>query len=118
MTHARVVDYLIAFGLTLAIEVPFYVAALAVGRMLSVGRATTAGLMVNALSHPIAFVIVVPLVWRAIGWTAAVVLIEIAIVFFEAWLLIRYWQVVERWAISTSLVANLVSLSIGFALFA
>jgi hypothetical protein len=45
--------WLAAFGLTVAVELPVYVAGLTALRLLSWGRAVVAGLAVNVATHPV-----------------------------------------------------------------
>ena len=52
--------YATALGLTLLIEMPAYASVLRCGLNISVRRGLAAGAAVNLISHPVAFLIVMP----------------------------------------------------------
>jgi hypothetical protein len=74
------------------------------------------GVVVNVVSHPLAFVVVVPVLRLVLSATAALVVVEVAVVYFEAWMLVRRDRVRSSTAIMLSAIANVLSLSLGFLL--
>lgn len=109
--------YLAALGLTLAIETPLYAIGLAVGRTVSWQRGGATGLRVNLVSHPLAFLVAFPLLSPVVGALAALVAVEIGVVYLEAALVWRGRDSEPRAALVMSGVANITSLAIGLALF-
>ena len=53
------VPYLLALALTLAVEVPIYVLALRVARLLPIRRAVVIAVGVNAATHPVVWLVLV-----------------------------------------------------------
>lgn len=115
--------YLIALLLTLGIEVPVYVATLGPvaralgGPVLPWSQAFVLGITVNLVSHPLAFLVVFPLVRQLTGRTAALVLVEIGVLVLEAMII---WRRLPNGAtaLSASSLANLSSLTVGALLMA
>ena len=107
-----------ALVLTLAIEVPVYVAALGPlaralgGRAPSWQRAVILGALVNLLSHPLAFLVVFPLLRQLAGRTEALAVVEIAVLLLEATLIGRRLGDGTVALIASSL-ANVTSLTLG-----
>lgn len=113
------VVYVVALGLTLAIETPLYSLGLAFGN--GSGRGDwrgggTTGVRVNLVSHPIAFLIAFPILVPVIGALAALVAVEVGVVYLEAVLVWRRRRADPLGALALSCVANLASLAIGLAL--
>ena len=81
------VGYCAALALTLAIEVPAYASILSHGLSVSRRRGVAAGVAVNLLSHPLAFLVVMPRVTSAFGFVAALTVVEVGVWVFEAALL-------------------------------
>ena len=110
--------YLQALALTLAIELPVYVAALgllapALGwPALSLTRALALGVLVNLVSHPLAFLVVFPLLPQLTGGTAALVVVEIGVLVLEAMIITR-WLRDGTVALVASSLANVTSLTFG-----
>lgn len=107
--------YATALVLTLAVEVPLYVVGLTCLTGLARWRGARVGLVVNAVSHPLAFVVAWPLLRAPLGRAAALALIEVAVMLGEAWGVRRLAGDTAA-ALITAAVANLASLAIGLAL--
>jgi presenilin-like A22 family membrane protease len=112
----QALNYGSALGWTLLIEVPIYVSGLQWRRRLNLKRALIAAVAINLASHLLAFLVVLPILEFVVGRFVGVVVVEAAIVFFEAILLWCYWRVECRFAVALSLIANCVSLLFGIAL--
>ncbi len=108
--------YLVALGLTLAVETPVYALGLSAGGDVSLRRAGRTGLRVNLVSHPLAFLVVFPLLAPIVGSLAALVVVEVGVVYLEAALVWRGRGSGGAAAIAVSCVANVASLLIGLAL--
>lgn len=105
--------YLAALGLTLLIEIPVYAGVLRWGLEIRPERGLTAGAAVNLISHPVAFLIVMPALVRPLGFFPALVVIEASVWVFESALL---WLWVRRdldLLSLAALLANGVSLAVG-----
>jgi hypothetical protein len=116
--HA-VVIYVVALALTLAIETPLYSLGHAVGFGGAAGdwrSGGTTGVRVNLVSHPIAFLIACPILVPLVGALAALVAVEVGVVYLEAVLVWRRRHSDPLGALALSCVANLSSLAIGLAL--
>ena len=106
-----------ALALTVAVEVPLYVAVLRAWRPPagSVRRCVLVALVANLLSHPVAMLVVVPTLRHALSPTASLAVAEIAVLVGEAALV--WWRLRQPVAAAvSSAVANLASLSVGFLL--
>src|ERR1700744_3835254 len=68
--------YATALGLTLLIEMPAYASVLRCGLNISVRRGLAAGAAVNLISHPVAFLSVMPALDRPLGFFAALAATE------------------------------------------
>ena len=104
--------YLQALTLTLAIEVPIYAVVL---RAAGEGwlRAARLGMAANLLSHPLAFLVVYPLLHRVLASPATLTVVEVAVMTGEAALV---WARTRRpEALIAAALANLSSLAIGVA---
>jgi len=110
-----VTAYATALILTVAVEVPIYVVGLTRLTSLARWRAARVGLVVNAMSHPLAFVVAWPLLRAPLGRTAALALIEVAVMLGEAWG-VRRLAGDTAVALIMAAVANLASLAIGLVL--
>jgi hypothetical protein len=113
-----VILYLVALGLTLAIETPLYALGLAVGVGGGAGDwggGGSTGVRVNLVSHPLAFLIAFPILVPVIGALAALVAVEVGVVYLEAVLVWRRRHADPLGALALSCVANLTSLAIGLA---
>jgi hypothetical protein len=105
--------YVAALGLTLLIEMPVYASVLRGGLGISARRGLAAGAAVNLISHPVAFLIVMPALDRPLGFFAALVLIEASVWVLEStllWLWLR--RDVDLLSLA-ALLANAVSLAVG-----
>jgi hypothetical protein len=111
-----VISYASALGWTLAIEVPIYAVGLTSRKRMDAKQALPAAIIVNLLSHTTAFLVVFPVVERAVGSFVGLVVVEAGIVFFEAALLRNVWRIEERLAMLVSVIANCVSLTVGLTL--
>ena len=107
--------YATALILTVAVEVPLYAVGLSRLATLARWRAARIGLAVNAVSHPLAFLVAWPLLRAPLGRAAALVLIEVAVMVGEAWAVRRLAGDTAA-ALITAAVANSASLTIGLAL--
>jgi hypothetical protein len=108
--------YLAALGLTLIIEVPAYAAILERGLRIGARRCLAAGAAVNLVSHPVAFLIVMPALARPLGFFPALIVIEAGVWIAEStllWLWLR--RDVDLLALA-ALLANVASLVIGLLL--
>lgn len=110
--------YVQALALTLVIEVPLYVVVLGPpagarrGPALAWGRAARFGIAVNLVSHPLAFLVVYPVLRHLTGRTTSLILVEVGVIVLEAALL-RRWLHDEQVALIASSVGNVVSLTVG-----
>ena len=111
-------SYAAALGLTLLIEMPAYAAVLRRGLGIATRRGLAAGAAVNVISHPLAFLVVMPALARPLGFFPALVVIEAGVWILESALL-RWWlrRDIDLVALA-ALLANLVSLTVGLALIA
>lgn len=107
--------YAAALMLTLAVEVPLYVIGLTRLTSFARWRAARVGLVVNAVSHPLAFLIAWPLLRAPLGRAAALAVIEVAVMLGEAWGVRRLAGDTAA-ALITAAVANSASMAIGLAL--
>jgi hypothetical protein len=97
-----------ALLLTLAVEVPLYVLALAALNVATIGKAALLGTVVNLLTHPLLWWALAPRPSAGALWTA-----EAAVVVVEAAVL---WATVRRYPgllLVASLGANAASVLIG-----
>jgi hypothetical protein len=108
--------YAAALGLTLLIEVPTYASILHSGLNISTRRGLAAGAAVNLISHPLAFLIVMPALDRPLGFFAALAVTEAGVWIFESallWLWVR--RDVDLLSLA-ALLANVLSLAVGLLL--
>lgn len=108
--------YLAALGLTLIIEVPAYAAILRGGLRIGTWRGLGAGAAVNLVSHPVAFLIVMPALAGPLGFVPALIVIEAGVWVGESallWLWLR--RDVDLLALA-ALAANVASLAVGLLL--
>jgi hypothetical protein len=110
-------SYLWSLGLTLLIEVPVYAAGLAglCGVRLVPGAA--AGTVVNLITHPIGFLVVLPALQPHTGYWTALALLEVLVWPAEALMLFAWLRRDLRVLLGLSFVANGLSLGIGLLLF-
>ncbi len=111
--------YAVALALTLLIEVPIYGAGLTRLGALPFRRAITIGVLVNLVSHPLAFLGVFPLLRHPLGDVAALIVVELAVMLGEAWGV--WWlggraRAIASTAMITAAMANTVSLALGLAM--
>ena len=110
--------YPLALLLTLAIEVPIYTTTLGPltralgGSVLPWTRALILGVAVNLASHPVAFLVVFPLLRQLMGRTAGLVAVEVGVLLLEAWIIGR-WVRNGTVAMTASSLANVTSLTVG-----
>ena len=104
--------YALALALTLAIEVPLQAAVLRRLDNVAWRRAVGAAVLVNLVSHPLAFLVAYPLLRDPLGDTTTLLLVEVALMFGEAWGLWRLTRQPEA-ALIAAAVANSVSLTVG-----
>ncbi len=110
--------YALALLLTLVIEVPIYTATLGpltralCDSVVPWTRAFVLGVAVNLASHPIAFLVIVPLSRQLIGRTAALVAVEVGVLVLEAWIIARRLRD-GMVGLTASSLANLTSLTVG-----
>ena len=110
-------QYLESLGLTLSMEIPVYALALWVLLEVRPSSGVVAGLLVNLVSHPLAFLVFQAALHGRVGYGASLVIVEL-----WAWLgeaaLLYVWLRREPWTLlGISLVANAVSLGVGLVLF-
>ena len=82
------------------------------GPILPWPRTLFLGVVVNLVSHPIAFVVIFPLLVQLNGRTAALVLVEVGVLVLEA-AIIWCWLRDGTLALVTSSLANISSLTAG-----
>lgn len=87
-TQAGPAAYLLALGLTLALEVPIYVAFARAARWAGAGRALAGAVAVNVVTHPLLYAAGLGFVaaWQLAVAEAVVALVELALL---AW----WWRV-------------------------
>ena len=105
--------YLGALGLTLAIEMPVYAGTLRGGLGISTQRGLAAGAAVNLISHPLAFLIVLPALDRPLGFVPALTVTEAGVWVLESALLWVWWRRDLDLLSLAALVANVLSLAVG-----
>lgn len=105
--------YLAALGLTLIIEVPVYSTALA--HLLAVPRlpAIAAGVLLNLVSHPLAFLVLAPLLDPPLGHLSELAVIEPLVCLLEAAMLYAWLRRESMLLLGISFVANGASLAAG-----
>jgi len=106
--------YLAALSITLALEVPIYAIELrrAFGGPLASGART--GLAVNLTSHPLGFLAIAPLVYPLLGAGGSLLAVELIVWIGEAGLVWLWLQRRPGTIGLISLLANSVSLAVGF----
>jgi hypothetical protein len=110
------VSYAAALGLTLLIEMPTYAGILRYGLSIDTRRGLAAGAAVNLISHPLAFLIVMPVLAQPLGFFPALAVIEAGVWIFESALL-RSWLRRDVDLVSlAALLANTLSLAVGLLL--
>jgi hypothetical protein len=105
--------YLAALGLTLLIEMPVYAGLLRCGPRINAQRGLAAGAAVNLISHPVAFLIVMPALVRPLGFFPALVVIEAGVWVLESALLWLWLRRDLDLLSLAALLANTVSLAVG-----
>ena len=109
-------SYLAALGLTLVIEMPVYAGFLRSELSIGARRGAGVGALVNLASHPIAFLVVMPLLARPLGFFPALVVIEAGVWVAESallWLWLR--RDLDLLGLA-ALLANTISLTAGLLL--
>jgi hypothetical protein len=109
---------LLALALTLLIEVPIYTALLRIVLGATLRSAVASAVVVNLISHPLAFLVVGRALEGPLGTVGAIVFVEI----FVAWLgeAALLWCVYRRdlpELVGIAFVANATSFAIGLLLF-
>jgi hypothetical protein len=102
---------LAAFGLTLAVELPWYVTGLLALRLAGLRRALVLGVLVNALSHPVLWWLLAPHPTLARTGVA-----EVGVCAFEALLLFAVLRREPALLALLSVAANACSVLIGLLL--
>jgi hypothetical protein len=105
--------YVIALGLTVAIESPIYGLLLHAIERTPIRRGIVAGAVVNLISHPIAFLALFPVLFPLVGGLSALVVVEIVAVSIEASLLWPRRGHDPLVLLGVSYLANAASLSLG-----
>lgn len=108
-------DYLSVLGLTLVIEGPVYVLWLTRWAIRRWQESLLTAVGVNLISHPIAFLVLYPVLEGPAGGAAALVVTEVSVVIGEAAMLSRR-RVPPTVALATSACANVASLVLGVAI--
>ncbi len=110
-------SYPVALGATLAVEVPLYAALLPRLAPVSGSRAAVVGVVVNVVSHPLLWFVLVPLGERAGGSTVvAVAVAELLVWVLEAALCRALARAGWRESLEVSAVTNAASLGVGLVL--
>ena len=102
---------LAAFGLTLAVELPWYVAGLVALRLAGWRRALVLGVVVNALSHPVLWWFLAPR-----PTLPRIAVAEVAVCAFEALLLFAAIRREPALLVLLCVAANACSVLIGLLL--
>jgi hypothetical protein len=107
-------DYLVASGLTLAVEVPVYVAALRLVAAIGSRRAALWAVLVNLLTHPLLWWVLAPAARDRLGAGPGTATVEVWAVAVEAGVLWRLSRdpVV---AVGAAVCANTCSFLLGAA---
>jgi hypothetical protein len=105
--------YVAALGLTLLIELPVYASVLRGSLRIDAHRGLAAGAAVNLISHPLAFLVVMPAVARSLGFFPALVVIEAGVWVLESALLWLWLRRDLDLLSLAALLANGVSLAVG-----
>jgi len=105
--------YVGALGLTLLIEMPVYASVLRCGLSISARRGLAAGAAVNLISHPLAFLIVMPALDRPLGFFAALTVTEAGVWVLESALLWLWLRRDLDLLSLAALLANTFSLAVG-----
>lgn len=109
-------SYPAAAGLTLALELPVYAVGLRRFAGLSWGRAVVVGVVVNVVSHPALWFVVVPAV-RALSGSHVVAVVVAEALVFGGEAAAATWALPDRrrWpaAAGTAVAANALSLAVG-----
>jgi hypothetical protein len=108
--------YVAALGLTIAIESPIYGLLLHVIERTPIRRGIAAGVVVNLVSHPIAFLALFPVLFRLLGVLSALIVVEIVAISVEASLLWLRGRRDPLVLLGISYLANAASLSLGLLL--
>ena len=109
-------SYLAALALTLAIEMPAYAGTLRVGADITTGRGLAAGAAVNLVSHPVAFLVIMPGLARPLGFFPALAVIEVGVWILESALLCMWLRRDADLLGFAALLANAISLAVGLLL--
>jgi hypothetical protein len=108
--------YLAALGLTIAIESPMYGILLHAIKGTPTRRGIVMGIGVNLVSHPVAFLMLFPLLSPRLGGLAALALVEVVAVSIEASLLWMRGRRDPLALLGISYLVNAASLSLGLLL--
>jgi hypothetical protein len=108
--------YVAALGLTLAIELPAYGGVLRGVLDIPARRAVLAAAAVNLISHPLAFLVVMPRIARSLGYFPALAVVEMGVVLVESVLLLIWLRRDPDLVALAALLVNALSLGIGLAL--
>jgi hypothetical protein len=109
-------SYAAALGLTLLIEMPTYAGVLGRGLSIDTRRGLAAGAAVNLISHPLAFLIVMPALAQPLGFFPALAVIEAGVWISESALLWLWLRRDIDLVSLASLLANTGSLAVGLLL--
>ena len=112
----RAAVYVAALGLTIAIESPVYGLLLHAIEHTPIRRGILAGVFVNLVSHPVAFLALFPVLFPVVGGLWALVVVEILAVSMEASLLWLRGRRDPIALVGISYLANAASLSLGLLL--
>jgi hypothetical protein len=110
------VSYAAALGLTLLIEMPTYAGVLRCGLSIDTRRGLAAGAAVNLISHPLAFLIVMPALAQPLGFLPALAVIEAGVWILESALVWTWLRRDIDLVNLAALLANTASLAVGLLL--
>ena len=108
--------YVVALGLTIAIEAPIYGLLLHVIERRPIRRGIVSGVLVNLVSHPMAFLALFPVLHPLLGGLSALIVVEIVAISVEASLLWLRGRRDPFALLGISYLANAASLSLGLLL--
>jgi hypothetical protein len=109
-------SYGLALVLTLALEIPAYALLLRYALGVSLRSGAAAGGRANLVSHPLAFLVVMPLLAPQLGFWPALAVVEAAVWGLEAAILRAWLKREGEVLLLAALAANALSLIIGLSL--
>ena len=116
-SHHYLALYSVALGLTIAIEAPVYATLLRSTATVRLPSGLMTGSGLNLASHPVAFLLVFPLLSPMVGTVMALIIAEVVAWGVETIILCAVLRRNTVVLSGISYVANAISLSVGLLLF-